>query len=324
MRGGSARIGLYLVTLAVVIVLNFALPRAMPGDPIDQLGNPEAAQFIADESTRAAVLSYYGLDRPLHEQLAGYVSSLVRFDLGRSIRYGAPVAELIAGRLPWTLLLVLTSLTLASIIGLIGGVEAAWRRGGRADRALVGVFILSESVPAFVVGIALILIFSVHLGWLPLGGAFRPFSTSAPLAVALDIAAHLVLPVATLTLSLVGTKFLLVRASVVTVTAEPFIMVARAKGLTERALKYRHALRNALLPFVTQLSLQLGFAMGGAVLVETLFAYPGMGRLLFDAVAYRDYPLIQGVFVVLSTSVLLANLAVEFVYRRVDPRLIRR
>jgi len=130
------------------------------------------------------------------------------------------------------------------------------------------------------------------------------------------------LPVATLTLSLVGTKFLLVRASVVTVLGEPFLTVARAKGLGGRALRYRHALRNALLPFVTQLSLQLGFAMGGAVLIETLFAYPGMGRLLFDAVAYRDYPLIQGTFLVISASVLLANLAVEAVYRRIDPRLL--
>lgn len=323
MRGSGARVGLYLLTLVVVFSLNFALPRLMPGDPLDQLGNPEATQFVSDNATRAAVLAYYGLDRPLLEQMTSYLGSLAHLDLGYSIRYGAPVAELIAGRLPWTLLLVLTSLGLASLLGLVGGVEAAWRRDTRVDRALVGLFVLAESVPVFVVGLVLLIVFSVRLGWLPLSGAFRPFGATAPVSAALDVLAHLALPVASLTVSLVGTKFLLVRASVVTVTAEPFLTVARAKGLSETALKYRHALRNALLPFLTQLSLQLGFAMGGAVLVETLFAYPGMGRLLFDAVAYRDYPLLQGTFLVLSASVLVANLAVEVVYRRVDPRVAR-
>lgn len=322
MRAGRARFGLYAITFAVVVALNFAMPRIMPGDPIDQLGDPGNTQFVADDATRAAVLAYYGLDRPLPAQLATYLGSLARGDLGTSIRYGTPVGELIAGRIPWTLLLVLISVALASVIALVGGVEAAWHRGSAADRALVGGFILAESVPVFVVGILLTLLFSIRLGWLPLGGAFRPFSTAGPLATALDVAAHLALPVATLTLSLVGTKFLLVRASVVTVLGEPFMTVARAKGLGGRELRYRHALRNALLPFVTQLSLQLGFAMGGAVLIETLFAYPGMGRLLFDAVAYRDYPLIQGTFLVISASVLIANLAVEVVYRRIDPRLL--
>ena len=322
MNARRTRSGLYALTLLVVFALNFAIPRVMPGDPLDQLGDPGNTQFVADDETRAKVLSYYGLDRSLPEQFAAYIGGLARGDLGYSIRYSAPVTGLIAGRLPWTLLLVLISLILASVIALIGGVEAAWRRGGAGDRAIVGGFILAESVPVFVVGILLTLVFSVRLGWFPLGGAFKPFSTAGPLASALDVASHLALPVATLTLSLVGTKFLLVRASVVTVLGEAYLNVARAKGLDDRALRYRHALRNALLPFVTQLSLQLGFAMGGAVLIETLFAYPGMGRLLFDAVAYRDYPLIQGTFLVISASVLLANLAVEAVYRRIDPRLL--
>ena len=322
MSGGRTRSGLYVLTLLVVLAVNFALPRVMPGDPLAQLGDPGNTQFVADDETRARVLAYYGLDRSLPEQFAAYVAGLAQGDLGTSIQYNAPVGALIAGRLPWTLLLVLLSLALASVIALIGGVEAAWHRGGRADRAMVGAFILAESVPVFVVGILLTLVFSVRLGWFPLGGAFKPFSTAGPLGTALDVLSHLALPVATLTLSLVGTKFLLVRASVVTVLGEPFLTVARAKGLGGRALRYRHALRNALLPFVTQLSLQLGFAMGGAVLIETLFAYPGMGRLLFDAVAYRDYPLIQGTFLVISASVLLANLAVEAVYRRIDPRLL--
>ena len=322
MTAGRTRSGLYAVTLLVVFALNFAIPRVMPGDPLDQLGDPGNTRFVADDETRARVLAYYGLDRSLPEQFAAYVGGLARGDLGYSIRYSAPVAGLIAGRLPWTLLLVLISLTLASLIALVGGVEAAWHRGGRADRGIVAAFILAESIPVFVVGILLTLVFSVRLGWFPLGGAFKPFSTAGPLGTVLDVLSHLALPVATLTLSLVGTKFLLVRASVVTVLGEPFMTVARAKGLDERTLRYRHGLPNALLPFVTQLSLQLGFAMGGAVLIETLFAYPGMGRLLFDAVTYRDYPLIQGTFLVISASVLLANLAVEAVYRRIDPRLL--
>lgn len=318
---GSARVGLYVATLLVVLALNFALPRVMPGDPIDQLGDPDSPSFVPDDQTRLRVLAYYGLDQPAPAQLAAYLGSLAHGDLGYSIRYSAPVAELIAGRLPWTLLLVITSIAIASVIALFGGVEAAWHRDSVIDRVLVAAFILAESVPVFVVGVVLIIAFAVRLAWLPLGGAFRPFGSRDALSAMLDVAAHLVLPVATLTLSLVGTKFLLVRASVIGIMREPFLNVARAKGLDDRALRYRHALRNALLPFVTQLSLQVGFAMGGAVLIETVFAYPGMGRLLFDAVAYRDYPLIQGTFLVLSVSVLIANLAVEMVYRRIDPRL---
>ncbi len=320
-RSLGAGIGLYLTTLAVVLALNFALPRFMPGDPLDQLADPSSGRFIGDDPTRDRVLSYYGLDLPLPEQFARYLAATVRGDLGFSIGYSAPVGEVLVARLPWTLLLVLGAIAIASVIAVVAGVEAGWARGTKRDTLLVGFFLIVESVPVFVLGIVLIVVFAVQLGWLPLGGAYRPFGAGTPFDRALDVAAHLVLPLVTLALSLIGAKFLLVRASVVSILREDYIAVARAKGLPERLLKYRHALRNALLPFVTQLSVQVGFAVGGAVLVETLFAYPGMGRLLFDAVAYRDYPLLQGALLVISVTVLAANLVMDRLYARLDPRV---
>jgi len=321
-RVGGQRLLSYLLTLWVVLTLNFILPRLLPGDPLNALFDRDTAGYVADDAVRDRLAAYYGLDRPLGRQYLNYLAGALTGDLGWSIWLNRPVAELIRGRLPWTLLLTLTSLALASLIGVWLGAEAGWRRGARADRWAVTASIVASNAPVYVVGTALVIVFAARLGWLPLAGGRTPFAAYPnALAAARDIGLHLVLPAATLTLHLVGAKLLLIRNSMVSVLGEDFMLVARAKGLAEVRLKRRHALRNALLPFVAQLGAQMGLAITGAVFIETVFNYPGMGRLIFDAVAVRDYPVIQGVFLAVAFVVLTANLLADEINARLDPRV---
>jgi peptide/nickel transport system permease protein len=316
------RLASYLLTLWVVLTVNFLLPRLLPGDPLAALLDPQNSDYVFDAEVRAALESYYGLDRPLPVQYARYLAGAVSGDLGRSIRLNQPVGKLIRTHLPWTLLLTGTALTLASLLGLLGGTEAAWRRGTWRDRVLVTAGVVAGNAPVYFVGMMLLILFGARLGWLPLAGGRTPFAhyDTLPAAV-IDLGQHLLLPALTLTLALVGGKFILVRNNVVSVLGEDFMLVARAKGLPERRLKWAHALRNALLPFVAHLAAHAGQAITGAVFIETLFNYPGMGRLIFEAVGARDYPVIQGVFLVVSTVVLTANLLADGINARLDPRL---
>ncbi len=316
------RVFAYLLTLWIVLTLNFLLPRLLPGDPLAALLDPENSEYVFDAEVRAALETYYGLDRPLSEQYGRYLLGAVTGDLGRSIRLNQPVGALLAAHLPWTLLLTGTALILASLLGLLGGAEAAWRRGTWADRILVTAGVIVGNAPVYFVGMMLIILFGAELGWLPLAGGRTPFAHyDTPLTAVVDVGRHLILPALTLTLALVGGKFLLVRNNVVSVLGEDFMLVARAKGLPSGRLKWHHALRNALLPFVAHLAAHASMAITGAVFIETLFNYPGMGRLIFEAVGARDYPVIQGVFLVVSTVVLTFNLLADWLNARLDPRL---
>jgi peptide/nickel transport system permease protein len=317
-----SRVVAYLVTLWVVLTLNFLLPRLLPGDPLSALLDPESSDYVFDAGVRDALEAYYGLDRPLLTQYADYLKGAVTGDLGRSIRLNQPVADLVAAHLPWTLLLTGTALGLASLFGLLGGAEAAWKRGSAADRLLTAASIVAGNAPVYFVGMMLLIVLGAELGWLPLAGGRTPFAHyDAPLAAVADVGGHLVLPALTLTLSLLGVQFLLVRNNVVGILGEEFMLVARAKGLRPARLKWNHALRNALLPFVAHLAAHAGLAITGAVFIETLFQYPGMGRLIFEAVGARDYPVIQGVFLVVAVVVLTANLLADWLNARLDPRL---
>lgn len=312
----------YLLTLWAVVTINFFLPRLLPGDPLNALFDRDTASYVSDETVRARLAAYYGLDRPLSTQYIEYLFKTARGDLGWSIWLNRPVGRLILDHLPWTLLLTLTALTLASLIGIWLGAEAGWRRGARADRALVTASIIASNAPVYVVGMLLLIVFAARLGWFPLGGGRTPFARyDSPLVAAQDIGWHLILPVTTLVLHLVGAKFLIVRNTMVSVLGEEFMLIARAKGLRKVQLKRDHALRNAILPFVAQLGAQMGLAITGAVFIETTFDYPGMGRLIFDAVAARDYPVIQGVFVVVAFVVLTSNLLADWINARLDPRV---
>jgi peptide/nickel transport system permease protein len=315
----------YLLTLWVILTLNFFLPRLLPGDPLAALLDPSSSDYVYDPEVRAALAAYYGLDRPLLEQYARYLTGAFTGDLGRSIRLNRPVAQLIAGHLPWTMLLVGTALLFSSVVALLAGAESAWRRGSWADRGLVATSILAANIPVYFVGMMVLILFAARLRWLPMAGGQTPFAEYASaLAAAADIGRHLILPALILTLAMVGSKFLLVRNTMVGVLGEDFMLVARAKGLSEGRLKWGHALRNAVFPFVAHSAAHAGMAITGAVFIETLFSYPGMGRLIFESVRSRDYPVIQGVFLIVSVVVLTANLLADLLNLRLDPRLRER
>lgn len=330
-RGGRRRliaslrtIVLYAVTLWAVVTVVFVLPRLIPGDPLQALDQPDSGTYVYDAVVRAKVAAYYGLDKPLVTQYRTFVTGVAHGDFGWSISQNAPVATLMHRRLPWTLLLMGGALAVSSTVGFIAGVSAAWRRGGAVERSLIVSLSAARAVPEYAMGIALLVCFAVFLPAFPQAGAKTPFAHyPTPFDAMGDVLRHLVLPLAALSVGLVANKFLIVRNSMISTLGEDYMLLARAKGLPSRMLKYRHAGRNVLLPFLTVLGVQAGLAAGGSLLVEQVFAYPGMGTLMGSAVTARDYPLLQGGFLILALVTLLANLAIELVYGRIDPRAAR-
>jgi len=306
--------------VGAVVVLVFVLPRAMPGDPLAAAlgpGNPN----LTDPAVRTALQSYYGLDRSVPYQFGHFLNNVVHGDLGVSIAQRVPVSTLIRSHLPWTLLLVGAALALSSVLSYLAGVGAAWRRGSARDTAMVVTGSTIRAVPSYALASVLLVSFAVVWPVFPLGGAVRPFAQYAsPLDRLGDIASHLALPLAALTASLFGRQVLLVRNTVVGTLGEDYMMLARAKGLPEGLLKFRHAGRNALLPFLTLVGLQAGIAVGGAVFIESVFSYPGMGTLVLRAIETRDYPVLEATFLVLALVVLTANVTVDLLCRRLDPR----
>jgi peptide/nickel transport system permease protein len=312
----------YLISLWVILTLNFLLPRWLPGDPLAALLDPESSDYVFNSQVREALETYYGLDRPLTQQYTVYLTGAFTGDLGQSIRLNQPVGDLLWEHLPWTLLLTLTALGIASLVGIVTGSEAAWRRGSLADKALVTTSIIASNAPVFFTGMILLIIFGVKLDWLPLAGGRTPFARYDTTWDAVqDYGEHLISPALTLTLALVGSKFLLVRNAMIGVLGEDYMFVARAKGLPAGQIKHRHALRNAILPFIHHLAAHASFALTGALFIEALFNYPGIGRLIFESVVARDYPVIQGVFLVVSVMVLSANLLADWLTYRLDPRV---
>jgi peptide/nickel transport system permease protein len=311
------------LVVVVLITLNFLLPRALPGQPIQTLSDPRSQTFVGDGATRAELERYYGLDRPLLEQYTAYMGGLATGDLGTSIRYNAPVGEVIGRRIGWTLLLVVTAVALATALGTLAGVQSGWRRGRAADRRLVAAFVALDNVPSFFLASVAAYLLSVRLGWFPLYGARTPFAQRWGVAhEAIDVVHHLALPATVLALQFVTFQYLVMRASMVGELGSDHLLLGRVKGLGHRALKYRYAARNALLPATTVAALHVPAAFTAAIFVETVFAYPGVGRLMFEAVGDRDYPLMQGCFLVLSLLVVVANLLADLLYQRLDPRAV--
>ncbi len=310
----------YLGLLFVLISLNFALPRLLPGDPIDALIAQSSTNFTFGEQSRVALEEYYGLDAPLPEQYGRYLGQLAQGDLGRSIATNTPVADEIARRLPWSLLLMGTSLALATTIGVVAGVHSGWRRGRSLDRTLLGVLLIVREFPSFLLATILLFVFSVQLDWLPLFGGETAFAELGLGARIVDIGEHLLLPVLVLTVGLTAGSYLVMRAGMVNELGADHLVLGRAKGLRERRLKYRYAARNALLPVVSLTGLQVGFLVSGDILIERVFAYPGLGGLIFASIGSRDYPTIQGTFLLVSTSVVTVNALADVLYRRLDPR----
>lgn len=313
------RIGQYLLVLLAALTLNFFLPRLMPGSPLQFLAGEEVGLLSTEQIDE--VRARYGLDAPLWRQYLRYLGSAATGDWGYSYQVGKPVIETILARLPWTLLLVGTSLFIASLFGVMVGAIAAWRRGSAMDSgSLVGA-ILVDSLPTFWLGMLLIAIFAVELRWLPIYGAVTPWGPKSGWPYVWDIVRHLVLPATTLTLTTLSGTFLVMRYAMLDVLGQDYIRTARSKGVRERSVLLKHAVRNALLPVSTVIFLNLGFLVGGATVIETVFSYPGVGTLLYQAVLSRDYPVLQGAFLILTVSVIAANMLSDAVYPLLDPRV---
>lgn len=313
------RVAQYALVLWVAATLNFALPHLAPGDPVDYLYAGDARGLSVDQLDQ--IRASYGLDRSVLEQYLNFWAGLLRGDLGVSVQHNRPVLDVLVERVPWTLALVGTATILAAALGTLLGSWAAWRRGSRGDAGTVAGILLLDAMPGFWIGMILIAIFAVQLGWFPSYGAAT--MTSEGLAWLGEVLDRMVLPLATLVLATLGGFFLLARGAMVGLLDASFIRLARAKGLSERRVALRHGLRNALLPVSTNLALAVGALLSGSVVVETVFAYPGLGKLIFDAVTVRDYPLLQGGFLLVIVATVGANVVADLVYPLLDPRVRR-
>lgn len=315
----ARRLPQYALVLLVVVSLNFALPRLMPGDPVVFLLGQDAG--LLSEAEREEAAARIGLDAPVHEQYVRYIGDLARGDLGESFRWRRPVAGLLVDRLPWTLLLVGLAIVISTAFGVLAGTVAAWRRGRRGDAAALSGFLVLDALPAFWVGLLLLIVFGATLGIAPAFGAVSAGAGLTGFAHVGDVAVHLALPLATLTLASLGGTFLVSRYALLGVLREDYVLVARATGLTEPAIALRHALPAASLPIMTLLLLRLGFLVGGAVVVETVYSYPGVGRLILQSALSRDYPVMQGALFVLALTIIGANLLADVMYPLCDPRV---
>jgi ABC-type dipeptide/oligopeptide/nickel transport system permease component len=302
MRFLSLRILLALPAVWLIVTMVFLLAHIVPGDPVQQMLG-EGARLEDVQQLRHTL----GLDLPLPEQYVKYLSNVARGNLGESIRFQQPVTRVILDHFPATLELAIVALLVCAAIGIPAGILAAHRRGAATDHA-VGVFTLfGLSVPNFALGPVLILIFSVFIGWLPVSGR-----GGIP---------HLILPAVTLGAALAAILTRMVRTSVIEELSSDYVRTARAKGLPERAVLFRHAFRNALIPILTILGLQFGTLLAGTIVTEKIFSWPGIGRLAVLAIDARDYPLLQGCILLIALSYVAVNLLTDLVYAFVDPRV---
>jgi peptide/nickel transport system permease protein len=309
-----------VLTIFAIVLLNFVLFRMMPGSPERVLlRNPYLTQQKI-EQVRVA----WGLDKPLiPDQLVAYVGSTLSGDLGFSFKFrGTPVVEVIGQRFWPTILLIGLAETIAIVVGLAVGAYAGWRRGGRVDRIGSGISLILWSMPYFVIGMPMIVIFASGLGWFPTSGMLTVGATYGSFADQLvDFARHLALPLVTVSLGLIGGYSILMRSSIIETRSEDYVTTARAKGLTERRVLSAHAFPNAMLPMVTWIAINLGYVVGGTITAEVVFNWPGLGTLTVDALGSRDYPVLEGIFLMLSVTVVLANLIADLVYGLLDPRV---
>ncbi len=317
--GGAARYvagqgGGALLSLAMIVVLGFLLFRALPGNAVQTMtrGRPVSADQIRELEARL------GLDRPLPEQFLRYLGGVLRGDLGTSYTFNVPVAEKIAERVGPTLLLVGVGTLVAVVLGLWLGVRSAWRRGSRFDRVSTGVALALWSVPTFWLGLLLL---SATSGLFPSGGITYPDTPPDFFSQAVDTAHHMVLPVVTLVAVVYAQYQLVMRSSLVEEMTADHLLTARAKGLREDRVRRHHAVPNALLPTVTLVFLHLGLVVSGAITVETVFSWPGLGLLTYEALRGPDLLLLQGTFVVLAAAVVVMNLVADLLYRVLDPRV---
>lgn len=308
------RVGRGVFTIWFAVTVTFLLLRLLPGDPALAIASPNMT-----EEARAALLQQYGLDQPLIVQYGIYMAQLLIGNFGTSFTQSIPVMDVLLQRLPWTLLLTFTALVVTVIIGIPLGVLAASHRGRFLDKLVQVIGVTGQSLFVPSIGVLLLFVFGLMLGWLPIGGAYD--SGSYGLEWYGSVLTHLILPAASLMLIQLGSYVLTMRSTLIEALDEDYIVLARANGLPYRRILWKHALRNALLPTTTLIGLQLGFLVGGAVLTETVFAYPGIGRGIYEAVTQLDFPVLQGAFLLLAVTVVVANMLTDIIYGFLDPRV---
>ena len=311
--------GFLFLVLCTVLVLNFFLIRLMPGNIADILAPDEYGQ----PEVRAAVLKEFGLDQPMWTQFYLYVKNTLTFKFGLSFMYyPTPVADLIREAAPRTMILVITSQTLAVLIGYFFGVEAGWRAGSKKDSFITGTSLTIWAAPMFWVAMMVLFVACYQLGWFPLAG-YRDVTAeyANKFEYIIDVIYHMVMPVFTYVVCRFGAAQLIMRNTITITLKENYITTAEAKGISERRVKHRHAGRNALLPLVTSTIMGIGMAFSGSIFIEKIFSYPGMGRLIFNAVMNSDYPLIQGTFLISAMMIVVIIFALDFVYSFLDPRV---
>jgi ABC-type dipeptide/oligopeptide/nickel transport system permease component len=305
-----------LVTIFVAITMNFFLFRVLPGSAVTDLARvPHASPQL-----RHALTVEFGLDKPKWEQYLIYLGNLLHGNLGVSFANQQPVSHLLAADLRNTIPMVTAGTVAAIVVGVASGVLSAWRRGSPPDHISTSLAVFAYAFPTQWLGLMLLIVFA---GVLPSGGMQNPFLFGAePFWQHLqDVGTHMILPAATLMLTAYGSYTLVVRSAMLETLGEDYVLTARAKGLPARRIVWRHAVRNALLPMVTLVALEVGYIVGGALLVEVIFSWPGIGDAMYTAIGQRDYPMLQGGFLILTVAVIVLNFLADLVYFRLDPRI---
>jgi len=309
-----------VVTIFLAVTLNFILFRIMPGDPTRAVsGDPRV-----DTATRLALIAKFGLDRPLFEQYFIYLYNLLQGELGISfVQIGRPVIDIILGRkMVNTIILMGSSMFIAFSLGIVAGVFAAWRRGTKIDISFIVLSLATYSMPVFWFGMLLLLFFSYYINIFPIAGTITPGVVHPNfLAYAKDYLHHLMAPMITLGVSFFGGYFLFMRDTILDVFTEDYMLTARAKGLSNRKILFKHAMRNALLPMVSLMGVHVTFLISGATMTETVFSWDGLGRLIYDSVRNNDYPVLQGIFLFMAVLVVVASILADIVNAFLDPRI---
>lgn len=304
----------YLLTLFIIFSLNFFIPRLMPGDPVVYLVGEDAA---VDRDLIAELKAELGLDRPLFNQYLLYWRQVFRFDFGYSYHLRKPVTRVILAKLPWTLGLLLPPILFGAFLGTFLGALSGWRKNNFINRFSTGLTTGIYSTPPYFLSMILLYLFSVHWEIFPLKGFYKT-------GTFWDILHHYFLPVLVLSLFIAARNYMVMRGSVLQEKDKLYVLYARAKGVHGDGLLFRHIFKNALLPVVTMIALDFGFIFSGAILIEIVFSLNGMGTLIYEAILSRDYPLLQGIFLVISIMVIAANIAADFLYQWIDPRVKER
>lgn len=302
-----------------IILINFLILHAAPGDPLSYLTS--TGEDVSPEY-RAILMARYGLDKPLHIQFILYLGQIVRGNLGVSYRWNQPVLHIILERAPATLLLMGTSFILSVIIGVLLGIRASIKAYSLSDNLIMSFSLIGFSIPVFWYALMMIILFSLYLGWLPTQGMQTLIVDYTGFAYVLDVLKHLVLPVSTISFASIAGYARLTRASMLEVLRKNFITTAWSKGISSRRVYFQHAFKNAILPVITVVGLNMGFLLTGATLTESVFGWPGLGRLMLESIYTRDYPLLMGNMIIVSTVVVISTLLTDLLYSYLDPRVV--